>query len=181
MREKKGRSRRPERVADLTGSGLEIDASARAPIPAEPVSANVVPREPLAVGHKDAIVESRQNPAELVGGQNASDAKSAVDPVIDRRTFLQRGTDRRVTIVRSTAAGLPCLVQIYGNGMGRMLSLPPDSTATIGRSPVVSFPVDGEGISRVHCEMRTDWRGVATVVDRGSTNGTWKKDRKSVV
>ena len=53
-----------------------------------------------------------------------------------------------------------------------MLRLGPDET-TLGRSAENTFPLDDMTVSRRHATVRMDARGLVTLTDEGSTNGTF--------
>ena len=58
---------------------------------------------------------------------------------------------------------------------GRRFPLPSGST-TIGRAPECDIQIDDPGISRTHA--RIDLTGSPSVIDLGSTNGTWVDGRR---
>lgn len=51
---------------------------------------------------------------------------------------------------------------------------------TIGRSEECSIVVNDEKVSRVHAQLVQDDQGVVSVVDLGSTNGTWVNESRIV-
>lgn len=64
------------------------------------------------------------------------------------------------------------LIVIRGGMPGCMLLLGQEKT-TLGRSAENTFPLDDMTVSRHHATVRTDARGVVTLTDEGSTNGTF--------
>jgi diguanylate cyclase (GGDEF)-like protein len=75
----------------------------------------------------------------------------------------------------STGGHAACLVVIYGDELGKRITLA-RGALTIGRSSKNDVQLDADSVSRVHCEIRTGDDAV-TLVDRGSTNGTYVNDR----
>ncbi len=69
-----------------------------------------------------------------------------------------------------------CLVQIYGRDIGRKYELS-DGEVTIGRGPDSSIVVDMDNVSRSHCVIIRGDFGYS-VLDLGSTNGTFLNDRE---
>jgi diguanylate cyclase (GGDEF)-like protein len=64
------------------------------------------------------------------------------------------------------------LIVIRGGIPGTMLRVGPDETS-LGRSAANTFPVDDMTVSRRHATVRVDARGLVTVTDQRSTNGTF--------
>jgi two-component system cell cycle response regulator len=69
-----------------------------------------------------------------------------------------------------------CLVQIYGDGLGRRVELHPGRTR-FGREDDNDVVLAVESVSRRHCDL-TVARGLVAVCDLGSTNGTFVADQR---
>ncbi len=80
-----------------------------------------------------------------------------------------------VSLSPRTGGQAACLVLIYGDELGKRVSLA-KGALTIGRSSKNDVQLDADSVSRVHCEIRTSDEAV-TLVDRGSTNGTYVNDK----
>ncbi|HRE91282.1 MAG TPA: GGDEF domain-containing protein [Myxococcota bacterium] len=71
--------------------------------------------------------------------------------------------------------GLECLVVLYGGGIiGKKYDLSSGVT-TIGRDPLATIVLDADSVSRSHARIEIA-DGQTTVVDLGSTNGTFVND-----
>jgi len=68
-----------------------------------------------------------------------------------------------------------CLVIIYGAELGKRIPLGAGAIK-VGRSSKNDIQLDQDSVSRVHAEFRSDGQ-VVTVLDLGSTNGTYVNDR----
>ncbi len=68
------------------------------------------------------------------------------------------------------------LVQVYGKGVGRRLKLDGD-VLTLGRGDTNDVVLDHDNVSRFHAELHTK-REHHSIVDKGSTNGTFVNDRR---
>jgi two-component system, cell cycle response regulator len=64
------------------------------------------------------------------------------------------------------------LIVIRGGIPGTMLRVGPEVTS-LGRSADNTFPLDDMTVSRRHAAIRMDARGLVTITDEGSTNGTF--------
>ena len=69
-----------------------------------------------------------------------------------------------------------CFIVIAGTQIGRMFKLE-GKDYVVGRSITAAIQLDDDGVSRKHAEIRRTPDGVS-VVDLGSTNGTWVNGRK---
>ncbi|MCA9509214.1 MAG: GGDEF domain-containing protein [Myxococcota bacterium] len=94
----------------------------------------------------------------------------------------ERGADERTTVVvgfsrpTSESEGAGCLVQIFGEGLGRKVALEP-GRAVVGRDGENDVVIPLDSISRRHCAIRT--AGDRTEIeDLGSTNGTFVNDHR---
>ena len=67
---------------------------------------------------------------------------------------------------------IPCVEIVSGARRGERVVLEPGRTR-LGRDASLELCLDEDGVSRRHCEIHVDEHGVATVVDGGSTNGTF--------
>lgn len=90
--------------------------------------------------------------------------------------------DTEITVVTesfgevTSLSGIPCLVEIYGEDIGRRTTLDrPD--LVIGRSESCNIQIDQESVSRQHCRIVTHG-GDSKLYDLGSTNGTYVNDRR---
>jgi len=72
--------------------------------------------------------------------------------------------------------GEACLVVIYGPELGRRIPLA-HSHFEIGRSSKSDLSIDQESISRHHARIAAVGGGAFTLMDLGSTNGTYVNDR----
>jgi two-component system, cell cycle response regulator len=70
----------------------------------------------------------------------------------------------------SLAAGVPCLVVLYGKNLGKRYFL--DREVIVGRSESATIQVDQESVSRHHVKLETDG-GRTTATDLSSTNGSF--------
>jgi diguanylate cyclase (GGDEF)-like protein len=79
-------------------------------------------------------------------------------------------------MVRESAQGKPCLVNIYprGPGLGRRYPLETD-TVVIGRESACGIAADDPSVSRRHARIQYSRKG-HIVSDLGSTNGTFVND-----
>ncbi|MBL92036.1 MAG: GGDEF domain-containing protein [Myxococcales bacterium] len=68
-----------------------------------------------------------------------------------------------------------CLVEIYGQQIGRKLLLT-QGELIVGRSQKADIQVEQESVSRQHARFRVQANGI-TVEDMGSTNGTYVNDQ----
>ncbi len=73
------------------------------------------------------------------------------------------------------ARGEACLVEFYGDQVGRRIDLP-DGPATIGRVDEADLVVAHSSVSRQHARLTPTPKGYV-VRDLGSTNGTYVNDR----
>ena len=80
--------------------------------------------------------------------------------------LLDVGTDEREAY----------LVVISGNQVGRLVRVV-NGTMTMGRSDGCDILIKDDGVSRVHCEIRTR-RGRSEIWDRDSTNGTYVESQR---
>jgi two-component system, cell cycle response regulator len=71
------------------------------------------------------------------------------------------------------------LVVIYGHDLGRKFDIS-QAELVIGRSSKADIQVDQESISRHHAKIVTKQNNNVSVVDMGSTNGTFVNDEKVV-
>lgn len=69
------------------------------------------------------------------------------------------------------------LIMIHGGIPGTMLRIGPDET-TLGRSADNTFSLDDMTVSRRHARIKVDAHGVVTLIDQGSTNGTFVNGRR---
>ena len=80
---------------------------------------------------------------------------------------------------RSVARGpddRPCLEILEGRTVGARHWLALGSKTVLGRSARAGIELDDDGISREHARITIDDDGIASVVDLGSTNGTFVND-----
>jgi len=75
----------------------------------------------------------------------------------------------------SPSAGEACLVEIYGQELGRRIPLA-GGTFEIGRSSKCDLSLDQDSVSRHHARIVRAKNGSYTVADLGSTNGTYVND-----
>ena len=68
-----------------------------------------------------------------------------------------------------------CLVEIYGQQIGRKLLLT-QGELIVGRSQKADIQIEQESVSRQHARFRVQANGI-TVEDMGSTNGTYVNDQ----
>jgi diguanylate cyclase (GGDEF)-like protein len=68
------------------------------------------------------------------------------------------------------------LILIRGGIPGTMHRLVRDET-TLGRAPDSTFPLDDMTVSRKHATIKMDAHGMVSLVDEGSTNGTFLNGR----
>ncbi len=61
-------------------------------------------------------------------------------------------------------------------GLGQRISIPVNTSVSIGRHPDCSFQINDDSVSRRHAEVYNDGNGNFTVKDLGSTNGTHVND-----
>ncbi len=78
---------------------------------------------------------------------------------------------------KSGARASAYLIMIRGGIPGAMLRVGPEDT-TLGRSAENTFPLQDMTVSRRHATVRMDARGLVTLVDEGSTNGTFLNGRR---
>ena len=71
--------------------------------------------------------------------------------------------------------GEACLVEIYGQELGRRIPLA-GGTFEIGRSSKCDLSLDQDSVSRHHARIVRAKDGIYTVADLGSTNGTYVND-----
>src|SRR5262249_25019983 len=64
------------------------------------------------------------------------------------------------------------LIMIRGGIPGTMLRVGTEEP-TLGRSAENTFPLQDMTVSRRHAKVRMDARGLVTLIDEGSTNGTF--------
>ena len=69
------------------------------------------------------------------------------------------------------------LIVIRGGMPGTMLRIGSDETS-LGRSSDNTFPLDDMTVSRRHATVQMDARGLVTLTDEGSTNGTFLNGRR---
>ena len=74
-------------------------------------------------------------------------------------------------MVQQYAPVQPTLVVIEGSRAGQRVPVP-DGQATVGRDPGCGIVFADAGVSRRHAALTTS-QGVTTILDLGSTNGTW--------
>jgi DNA-binding CsgD family transcriptional regulator len=67
---------------------------------------------------------------------------------------------------------VPCLAVVEGERTGTVVPVPL-GTSGIGRGPGAHLQLLDEGVSRMHAVVELTRDGIVTVVDRGSTNGTF--------
>ncbi len=67
---------------------------------------------------------------------------------------------------------VPCVEVVAGAKRGTRITLEPGLNR-IGRESSLELCLDEDGVSRRHGEIHVDEHGVATIVDLGSTNGTF--------
>jgi len=111
-------------------------------------------------------------PATRAGGANDVASDSGERSPEDRTTVVV-GISRPASDAR---AGEGCLVQIFGEGLGRKIVLP-DGETVFGRDGENDVVVPLDSISRRHCAFLTDGDRIE-VRDLGSTNGTYVNDRR---
>ena len=101
-------------------------------------------------------------------------AKSSVpDKVPDKE---DTAVLRAVTPPAEAATSEACLVVIYGNDLGRKHPLS-SRWLVVGRDESAEIPLDEAEVSRNHCRIRNE-KGVVTIRDLGSTNGTFVNDKQ---
>ena len=94
--------------------------------------------------------------------------------------FMAREHETVITVVtkglteRAEEAGTPCLVVLYGDGLGKRYFLE-KAEQIIGRSDAANIQVNQESVSRRHALLVTS-QGRTRVRDLGSTNGTFVND-----
>ncbi len=66
----------------------------------------------------------------------------------------------------------PYLIVLSGKSVGRMFKLNPGEVL-IGRSPDCDLMLDDDGVSRKHARLICRPDGTVSILDLGSTNGTW--------
>jgi hypothetical protein len=74
-------------------------------------------------------------------------------------------------MVQQVAPVQPTLVVIEGSRAGQRVPVP-NGQATVGRDPGCGIVFEDAGVSRRHAALATS-QGVTTILDLGSTNGTW--------
>jgi len=75
----------------------------------------------------------------------------------------------------SSRDGAGCLVEIYGQELGRRIPLT-GGVFEIGRSSKCDLTIDQDSVSRHHARIARSREGHYTVADLGSTNGTYVND-----
>lgn len=75
-------------------------------------------------------------------------------------------------VVTKRRTGRASLTVVGGPGLGRVHKVRGPETV-IGRGAEANITIDGEGVSRLHSKVVVDGDGRATLVDLGSTNGTY--------
>lgn len=68
--------------------------------------------------------------------------------------------------------GTACLIVLYGDELGRRITLESDAPVTFGRATECQVVLDDETVSRTHARV-TRQRGVFEIEDLGSTNGVF--------
>ena len=71
-----------------------------------------------------------------------------------------------------------CLVEIYGQQIGRKLLLT-QGELIVGRSQKADIQIEQESVSRQHARFSVQAHGI-TVEDMGSTNGTYVNDKPAM-
>lgn len=61
---------------------------------------------------------------------------------------------------------------------GLTFRLLPNTLKTMGRAPRADFVVDAALVSRVHCRLTLNDKGLLEIEDLGSTNGTFVNGKK---
>jgi len=104
-------------------------------------------------------------------------AKSKVqEPQPDATTIPGREvTVPGVSTNPRAVASAACLVIIYGDELGKRIPLGIGSLK-VGRSSKSDIQLDQDSVSRVHAEFKSNG-SIVTVLDLGSTNGTYVNDR----
>ncbi|MEZ4273419.1 MAG: GGDEF domain-containing protein [Myxococcota bacterium] len=72
--------------------------------------------------------------------------------------------------------GQPCVIQLYGQNIGRRYPLDAQETV-IGRADPAHIQIDHESVSRRHARIVMHKHG-STLFDEGSTNGSYVNDRR---
>lgn len=75
----------------------------------------------------------------------------------------------------NSRGGEGCLVEIYGQELGRRIPLT-GGVFEIGRSSKCDLTIDQDSVSRHHAQIARTRDGYYTVADLGSTNGTYVND-----
>jgi len=83
----------------------------------------------------------------------------------------------RQTLSSESRPQQPCLTVLAGPLMGRVFKLDRDEV-TLGRSAGAGIRLQQDGVSREHARVVRDAEGTLTLVDLGSTNGTWVEGRR---
>jgi diguanylate cyclase (GGDEF)-like protein len=96
------------------------------------------------------------------------------------------GHRRHDDIDRTTRAAVPlaprsrrgaCVIVLGGRAaVGQVFKL--TRTVVLGRAADADIPIDDDGLSRRHCELRVLQGGDIQVVDLGSTNGTFRNGER---
>ena len=96
---------------------------------------------------------------------------------------MEKENETVVTVVseamredKSLAAGVPCMVVLYGKNLGKRYFLDTPELI-VGRSDPVAIQVDQESISRQHVKIVT-LGGHTRAADLGSTNGTFVNNER---